>query len=107
MSNSLLYHGFGLRDMEYLKTEYKEGTITFHVRTKKEQQCCSSCGAKEVIKKGKVERTFRSVPIGLKPVFIAAHLHRLECKKCGALRLENIRFADQKKDIPEDLQGMY
>jgi transposase len=100
MSTSLLYHGFGLVEQEYMKTEYKGGTIIFHVRTKAGHYQCSSCDSKNVIKKGVVERIFRTVPIGLKPVFIHAHLHRLQCNKCGALKLEKLHFADQKKDIP-------
>lgn len=85
--------------MEYLKTEYAEGTITFHVKTKQDRLNCGGCGSKEVIRKGRVERQFRTVSIGLKPAFIHARLHRLECKNCGIIRLEEIRFADQKKDI--------
>ncbi len=31
MSTGLLYHGFGLSDQEYLKTEYRNGTVIFHI----------------------------------------------------------------------------
>jgi len=35
MSNSLLSHAFGLVTHEYLKTEYKGGSIIFHIHYSK------------------------------------------------------------------------
>jgi len=52
MSTSLLYHGFGLKDQEYLKTEYAKGSVIFHIRTKPSRLCCSSCGSDNVVRKG-------------------------------------------------------
>ncbi|MFO7791216.1 MAG: hypothetical protein R6V32_11675 [Bacteroidales bacterium] len=37
MSTSLLNHAFGLTDQEYLKTEYKQGTVIFHIQTKEDK----------------------------------------------------------------------
>lgn len=103
MSTSLLYHAFGLTDQEYLETEYKNGAVIFHIQTKKDKLCCSECGSFHVVKKGFNERLFRTVPIGLKPVFLKARIQRLECKNCGVIRQEQIRFAGEKKAIPVDL----
>ena len=100
MSKSLLYHGFGLKGVEYLKTEYREGTIYFHIKTSSKHLECSSCKGKEVIKKGKKERIFRTVSIGFKPVFMVAHIHRLQCKTCGLIRQEEIKYADKKNLYP-------
>jgi transposase len=100
MSNSLLSHAFGLSNQEYLKTEYKEGKIIFHIQTKEDKLQCSNCGSYKVIKKGSVLRMFRTVPIGLKPVFLKAKIQRLECKDCCIIRQERIRYADEKKAIP-------
>ena len=105
MSSRLLYHGFGLKDQEYLKTEYRSGSIIFHVRTKSAQLKCSQCGSRDVIRKGVVEREFRAQPIGLKPVFIHAYLQRLLCNSCGAVRQESVSFADEKKVLPDHLPG--
>ena len=102
MSKSLLYHGFGLKDIEHIKTEYQGGSIIFHIRTTEAFLSCSGCGSKEVIKKGSVQRKFRTVPIGLKPVYIVGHIQRLECKTCGVIRQEKIKYADKKKLIPVD-----
>jgi len=106
MSTSLLYHGFGLNDQEYLKTEYKEGSVIFHIQTKADKLKCRNCGSHKVIKKGFVTRTFRTIPIGLKPVYLKAKIQRLECKDCGCIRQERIVFADEKKAIPVPWQGI-
>lgn len=106
MSTSLLYHGFGLTDQEYLKTEYISGHVYFHIQTKEDKLQCSHCHSFNVIKKGVVERVFRTVPIGLKPVFLKAKIQRLECKDCHLIRQERIKFAEEKKAIPIDFPGM-
>lgn len=97
MSTSLLYHGFGLTNQEYIKSEYKKGTVIFHIQTKEDKLQCSNCGSMNVIKKGFVSRKFRATPIGLKPVYLYARIQRLECKDCGVIRQERIRYADEKK----------
>ena len=102
MSSSLLYHGFGLVDQEYLKTEYKNGNVIFHIQTKADKYRCSNCGSHHVIKKGFTERLFRTVPIGLKAVYLNGKIQRLECKDCGVIRQERIRYAEEKKAIPVD-----
>lgn len=101
-STSLLYHAFGLTDQDYLKTEYKGGSIYFHIKTKEESLECSSCGSKDVIKRGVVERQFRTFPIGLKPVYLMAKVQRLHCKACGVLRQEKLSYAVEKKATPVD-----
>jgi len=105
MSTSLLYHAFGLRDQEYLKTEYRDGEIIFHVKTKESKLQCSNCGSTRVRKKGIKSRDFRTHPIGLKPVILHIDVQRLECLECGQIRQEKLSFADKKKDIPEVLRG--
>jgi len=102
MSTSLLYHGFGLVDQEYLKTEYKNGNVIFYIQTKADKLRCSMCGSRHVIKKGIIERLFRTVPIGLKVVYLNGKIQRLECKDCGVIRQERIRYAEEKKATPVD-----
>lgn len=105
MSTSLLYHAFGLRDQEYLKTEYRNGQIIFHVKTKESKLRCSNCGSTRVRKKGVNPRDFRTQPIGLKPVILHIDVQRLECLECGQIRQEALSFADKKKGIPEVFNG--
>jgi len=100
MSTSLLYHGLGLKNIEYLGTEYKDGSIIFHIKTKEKSLRCANCNSKNVIKKGLVQRKFKTVPLGFKQVFLLADIQRLECRDCGKIRQEKIAYANEKKAIP-------
>lgn len=102
MDSSLLYHGFGIKGQEVLKSEYVGGAIIVHIQTKESLLRCSECGSKDVIKKGTIDRKFRTSPIGLKPVYLNAKVQRLECKQCGAIRQEKLAYAEQKKATPVD-----
>lgn len=102
MLKDFISHAFGLRDVEYCKTDYPKGEIRIHVKTEGSKLVCSSCSSKNVVKKGIKERIFRTVPIGLKPVYIVAQVQRLECKDCGVTRQEHLSWVDKKKLIPVD-----
>jgi len=69
MSTSLLHHAFGLRGHRYRRTCYEDGHVSFKVELKAEQLCCSACQCRSVVRRGRVERRFRSHPIGNKPVW--------------------------------------
>ena len=97
---TLLQHSFGVRDQEYLKTEYHDGHISIHIKSKADKLRCSACGSANVVRKGKVQREFRTVGIGLKPVFLVAEVCILKCKDCGKQRKEKIHSADEKKHLP-------
>lgn len=97
MSTSLLYHGFKVRGYTYLRTEYQKGEIIFHLEKNKYKLCCACCGSNAVIKKGKKVRKIRTIPIGLRIVYLCLHLHRLKCKKCGCLRQEALLICLPKK----------
>jgi transposase len=99
-STSFLYHALGLRDQEYIKTEYIGGEVYFHIRTKESKLKCSKCESKEVIKRGSTDRIFRTLPIGFKPLYLVAKVQRLECKSCGLVRQERLTYAEEKKAIP-------
>ncbi len=95
-----------MTDQEYLKTEYIGGTVIFHIQTKEKRLRCSQCGSKKIIKRGSVQRDFRGVPIGLKPVVFRAKVQRLECRDCGSVNQEEIKYADKKKVTPIALGDM-
>jgi transposase len=97
---SLLYHGFGIKDQEYIKTSYEGGEIIFHIRTKPDKLRCCDCGSSHVILKGKQTRRFKTLSIGLKPVYLEAEVQRLECKDCGSLKQEKLSYVEEKKVTP-------
>ncbi len=97
MSTSLMYHAFGATTYDYLKTEYKQGAIYFHLRKKRHHQRCVACRSHNVTREGVETYSLRALPIGGKQVFLLLHLHVLNCKDCGALRQERRDVADPRK----------
>ena len=97
MSTSLLYHAFGLKAYEYIRTDYLNGAVLFHVKKKEAYQYCTNCRSRDVTFAGRTERIWHSLPIGLKPTIIVGHLHRLSCHSCGLTRLESLEVADSRK----------
>jgi transposase len=96
MSTGLLYHVFGVRGYEYVKTEYGEGLVTFTIAQPRESYRCSACGSREVIGRGQTLRRFRGVSIGSKPVYLALAVPRVECRDCGVVRQVKIGFVDPR-----------
>jgi transposase len=97
MSTSLLYHGFGVRGYSYVNTHYEGGSVIFTIGQSRFELECSSCGSREVIRRGKVDRRFRSLPIGRKPVWIMMGIQRVLCLSCGLVRQVKVRFAEPRR----------
>jgi transposase len=93
----MLYHGFGIRGYRYAKTEYIEGGIVFHLIQDLENCRCSACGCAEVSPRGHVERPFRGLPIGGKPVRVVLPIPRVECHSCGLIRQVSVSFAEPRR----------
>jgi transposase len=97
MSTSLLYHAFGVRGYTYTRTTYVGGGVEFHI-TKPLDQCrCAACGSPEVAPRGKVERRFRAVPIGRRPVTVVYPIPRVACAACGVIRQVELDFAEPRR----------
>lgn len=97
MSTSLLYHGFGLVGYYYNTTKYVKGKIIFFLEKDLSKLRCSQCQSKNIIRRGTVDRHFKTLPIGKKQVLLHIPIHRIECNECGCLKQEKISFADPKK----------
>jgi transposase len=97
MSTSLLYHAFGLAGYRYVSQSFQGGKVIFRIEQARERLRCSQCGSDELWAQGSVERGFRTVPIGGKPVEIRFKVPRVLCFTCGQLRQVKIRFAEPQK----------
>jgi transposase len=97
MSTSLLYHGFGVRGYQYIRTDYVGGAIHFTIRQARKALRCSACGSREVHPHGTVQRQFRTVPIGSRSVFIVFPIPRVCCQRCGVTRQVGVDFADPRR----------
>ncbi len=97
MSTSFLYHAFGIRGYQYVRTEYQNGQVIFTIHQEPETYRCSACGCRQVISRGQVERRFRSLPIGGRATFVVFPIPRVECQACGVVRQVEVPFADPRR----------
>jgi transposase len=96
MSTSLLYHAFGVRGYKYVRQSFFEGGVVFTIEQERRDLCCSACGSWEVKPKGRVARTFKTLPVGGKPVSLAFEVPRVECQDCACIRQVKLGFADPR-----------
>lgn len=101
MSTSLLYHAFGLRGYDYVKTEYQEGGVIFTMRQRPHTYRCPVCNSRAVLPRGHQERTFKTVPIGSKPVSVVLAIPRVECPTCAIVRQVPLNFADPRRSYTQ------
>jgi transposase len=104
MSTSLLYHAFGIRGYEYVRTDYRDGATIFTIRQDPEDCRCPACGSRDVISRGHAERRFRAVPIGSRPTAIVLPIPRVECHACGAVRQVEVPFADPRRSYTRSFE---
>jgi len=97
MSTSLLYHGFGLVGYRYCSQHFEGGQVIFCIDKPRERLRCPCCGSDQVWAQGGVERTFRTLPIGAKPVLLQFKVPRVRCFDCDRVRQIKLGFADPKK----------
>jgi transposase len=97
MSTSLLYHAFGIRGYKYVCTHYRDGRVIFTIRQEPDTCRCSSCGSRHVVSRGRIERHFRSLPIGSRATTVVLPIPRVECRACGAVRQAEVPFADTRR----------
>jgi transposase len=97
MSTSLLYHGFGIRGYQYVKTAYEAGRVTFTIRQERGDLRCAACGSRRIVRRGFQSRCFRSLPIGARPVQIELDVPRVGCIDCGEVRQVPVDFAHERR----------
>jgi transposase len=97
MSTSLLYHAFGLRTYDYVRTEYCDGGIIFHINPKPVMLVCPNCRSGRVIGQGRFSRVVQTVPIGLRPVWLHIDAPRVKCLDCGSVRRIDLGIVEPKR----------
>jgi transposase len=104
MSTSLLYHAFGIRGYDYVRTDYLGGEVVFTIAQDPDDCRCSACGSREVISRGHAERRFRNVPVGSHPTAVVLPIPRVECHACGAVRQVKVPFADPRRSYTRSFE---
>ncbi len=84
MSQSLLYHAFGVREgYDYVETLYQDGCIRFVLSVRPDWIKCPACASQAITRKGRRFRELQTVPVGLKPVFLVTEVPKCLCAACG------------------------
>lgn len=104
MPTSLLYHGFGVHGYDYISSKFNGAVVMFTLRPKAFELQCSSCQSRKIIRRGKVDRKFRSLPIGRKPVWFSLAVQRVECLVCGLVRQVKIGFANPRRSYTKSFE---
>jgi transposase len=104
MSTSLLYHAFGIRGYDYVRTDYQGGATIFTIQQDPHDCRCSACGSRDVISRGHAERRFRNLPIGSRPTAVVLPIPRVECRACGAVRQVEVPFADPRRSYTKSFE---
>jgi transposase len=104
MSTSLLYHAFGIRGYDYLRTDYQDGQVIFTIAQDPADYRCSACGCRHVLSRGHAQRRFRCLPIGRRITAVDFPVPRVECTACGVVRQVKVPFAEARRSYTKSFQ---
>jgi transposase len=104
MSTSLLYHAFGIRGYDYVRTDYQGGEVIFTIRQDPDDCRCSACGSREVTSRGHAQRQFVSLPIGSRKTSVILPIPRVECRACGLVRQVEVPFAEPRRSYTKSFE---
>ncbi len=104
MSTQVLYHGFGVQGYRHVSMKNVGGHLHFTITRPRESLRCRLCGSDRLHSRGRIERPFRSVPIGSKPVTLHLGVSRVECLDCGQTRQAKIGFADEQRSYTRSFE---
>jgi transposase len=104
MSTSLLYHAFGIRGYDYIRTQYQDGQVIFTIAQDPDDCRCSACGSRDVISRGHAERHFLALPIGTRKTSVVLPIPRVECRACGSVRQVKAPFADPRRSYTKSFE---
>lgn len=97
MSTGLLYHGFGIRGYQYVRSYFSDGKVVFSIQKDPTSLRCPCCKDWHVIRHGEKLRWFQTLPIGKKQVYISLPVPRVECRACNIVRQIAIDFAEERR----------
>jgi len=97
MSNSLLYHAFGISGFDYQKWDWSGSQAVMYITRQADQFTCPGCGGQRVTATKLGERDVKTGAIGRLPAILRVETHRVKCHDCGAFRMEVYPFLSSAK----------
>lgn len=94
MSQTLLYHAFGIKGVTYRSTQVLGNSVILSGETTGQHVPCPNCGHRSCNFKGRNVRWFRMPPIGRKQALLRVTMHRLQCMGCGSLWWPRLSFVE-------------
>jgi transposase len=80
-----------------VRTEFSEKTITVRIAMDTSYLVCPSCGSRDVIRQGQVERLLLAGQMNFKRIIVSFGLQRVKCRAWGKIRQIKIGFADENR----------
>jgi len=96
-TNSDLYHAYGIRGFDVVKTDYAGRATALHIQYARSSVRCPKCLRTDIIKNGAGSRTFRLPPTGKRPAFAVLQTQRIRCPHCRFKGQLPIPFADPRR----------
>jgi transposase len=98
MSQSLLYHAFGIKGVTYRSAKVIGNGLVFCVETTNRHVPCDTCGHRYCHFKGHNIRWFRMAPIGRKQDLLQVTMHRLRAMDMSTSCTSAVR--ERLPDVP-------
>lgn len=97
MSQSILYHAFGIKGVTYRSSYFLGNGVFFRVETTDRHVRCPKCSHRRCIFRGHKTRWLRMPPIGRKQAILELIMHRLQCKQCQNIWWPHLPFMQGTK----------
>lgn len=87
-------------------TEVKEGKSYLDLGPQEQHLQCSVCGSRDLVRRGRVQRQLRTLPIGRRPVLLRVPVQRVYCRRCRHLRQVALGFADPRRSYTRSFERL-
>ena len=107
MSTSLLYHAFGIRGYEYVRTDYQGGQDDLHHPPGPRD--LPLLGLRLAARSSPAVRSSAAsgpCPSAAAPTIVVLPIPRVECRACGVVRQVKVPFADPQAELHQVLRAL-
>lgn len=95
MSTSLLYHTQCIKGFQHQSYRFEEGKVIQHINRKRFS--CHECSSNEVSIFPYRTRSIQCDKIGRKLFYVEVKIHRIYCRNCKVVTIENLPFLSHPK----------